>query len=78
MISAFLKKARKAFWVMGQPLTKKPANPKSVVSDLFVWRCGQDWNTYFELLDLAIMSSIRLLLYFLMMLAMNFINSQLS
>lgn len=53
MISTFLKKARKAFWVMGQPLTKKPANPKSVVSDLFVWRCGQNWNTYFELLDVS-------------------------
>ncbi len=49
----FLKKIKKAPWVLGQPLTNKPTNPKSVISDLFIWRCGQDWDTYFELMDVA-------------------------
>jgi hypothetical protein len=49
----FLKKIKRAPWVFGQPLTNKPDNPKSVISDLFVWRCNRDWNTYFELLDIA-------------------------
>lgn len=53
MINNFLKKARKAPWVLGQRLTKKPASAQSVISDLFIWRCSQDWNTYFELLDIA-------------------------
>jgi len=53
MMNNFLKKARKAPWLLGQRLTKNPANSQSVISDLFVWRCNQDWNTYFELLDIA-------------------------
>jgi hypothetical protein len=53
MMNTFLKKVKKAPWVLAQPLTKKPNNPQLVISDLFVWRCNQDWNTYFELLDLA-------------------------
>jgi hypothetical protein len=53
MISNLLRKVKKAPWVLAQPLTKKPNNPQSVISDLFVWRCHQDWKTYFELLDLA-------------------------
>jgi len=53
MMNNFFKKIKKAPWVLGQPLTNKPANPKSVISDLFVWRCNRDWNTYFELLDIA-------------------------
>ena len=52
-MNTFLKKVKKAPWVLAQPLTKKPNNPQLVISDLFVWRCNQDWNTYFELLDLA-------------------------
>jgi len=53
MINNFLKKVRKAPWVLGQRLTKKPTSAQSVISDLFIWRCSQDWNTYFELLDIA-------------------------
>jgi len=53
MINNLLRKVKKAPWVLAQPLTKKPNNPQSVISDLFLWRCNQDWNTYFELLDLA-------------------------
>jgi len=53
MINNLLRKVKKAPWVLAQPLTKKPNNPQSLISDLFVWRFNQDWNTYFELLDLA-------------------------
>ena len=53
MINNLLRKVKKTPWVLAQPLTKKPNNQKSVISDLFVWRFNKDWNTYFELLDLA-------------------------
>jgi hypothetical protein len=49
----FLKRVKKAPWVLGQTLTHKPKNPQSAISDLFIWRYNQNWNTYFELLDLA-------------------------
>jgi hypothetical protein len=49
----FLRKVKKLPWIIGQVLTKKPVNPKSAISDLFIWRCNKKWNTYFELLDLA-------------------------
>ena len=52
-MKGFFKKVRKVPWVLGQRLTKKPTHPQSVISDLFIWRCSQDWNTYFELLDIA-------------------------
>ena len=53
MLNNFVKKVRKAPWVMGQKLTKKPVNPQSVISDLFLWRRSNDWDTYFELIDIA-------------------------
>ena len=40
-------------WVLGQLLTKKPKSPQSVISDLFIWRCDDSWQTYFELLDIS-------------------------
>ena len=40
-------------WRVKQPLTKKPSDPRSVVSDLFVWRKGHGWRTFFELTDIA-------------------------
>lgn len=40
-------------WRVKQPLTKRPSDPRSVVSDLFVWRKGQGWRTFFELTDIA-------------------------
>jgi len=49
----FLRKVKKSPWVLGQALTKKPINPQSAISDLFIWRYNKNWNTYFELLDLA-------------------------
>jgi hypothetical protein len=40
-------------WRVKQPITKKPSDPRSAVSDLFVWRKGQGWRTFFELTDIA-------------------------
>ncbi len=48
-----LGKVKKIPWVLGQTLTKIPRNPQSAISDLFIWRYNKNWNTYFELLDLA-------------------------
>lgn len=53
MINNLLRKVKKMPWVLAQPLTEKPNIQQSVISDLFVWRFNEDWNTYFELLDLA-------------------------
>ena len=53
MLNNFVKKVKKVPWVLGQELTKKPVNPQSVISDLFVWRCSKDLDTYFELIDIA-------------------------
>ena len=53
MISNLLRKAKKAPWVLNQPLTNKPSDSLAVISDLFIWRDHQEWNTYFELLDVA-------------------------
>jgi len=54
MISSLIRKAKRAPWVlMGQKLTKKPSNSGAFVSDLFIWRCDQNWNTFFELFDVA-------------------------
>jgi len=51
----FIKRIKKAPWSYKQPLTKKPNNIGIPVSDLFVWRCSEDWNTFFELTDIASM-----------------------
>lgn len=48
-----IKRLKKAPWSYKQPLTKKPSNIGIPVSDLFVWRCCEDWNTFFELTDIA-------------------------
>lgn len=47
-----LERARRALWVLKQPLTEKPALSGAAVSDLFVWRYSEDWETYFELTDI--------------------------
>lgn len=39
-------------WVWKQPLTKRPLSPSAAVSDLFVWRSNDDWQTFFELTDI--------------------------
>lgn len=48
-----LKRVKKIPWALGQTLTQKPRNSQSTISDLFIWRYNKNWNTYFELLDLA-------------------------
>lgn len=40
-------------WSVKQPLIKRPTYYRSAVSDLFVWRKGVDWRTYFQLTDIA-------------------------
>ena len=52
-MKSFIKRLKKAPWSYKQPLTKVPNYPRMPVSDLFVWRCSSDWNTFFELTDIA-------------------------
>ena len=49
----FIKRLKKAPWSFKQPLTKMPEYSSVPVSDLFVWRSSKDWNTFFELTDIA-------------------------
>lgn len=46
------KRSLKAHWIIGQSLTKKPQTESAVISDLFVWRAGKNYQTFFELLDM--------------------------
>ena len=48
-----LKKIKKAPWVIKQPLTKVPSDSNAKISDLFIWRHDKNWQTFFELLDMA-------------------------
>ncbi len=47
-----IERARKAVWILKQPLTQKPKVTGVPVSDLFVWRNSDEWKTFFELTDL--------------------------
>jgi hypothetical protein len=49
----FIARARRAPWTFKQPLTKIPKLMGAPVSDLFVWRNSDIWQTYFELTDIA-------------------------
>ena len=42
----------RAVWTFKQPLTQVPLNPGAPVSDLFIWRNSDDWETFFELINL--------------------------
>jgi hypothetical protein len=53
MMRAHFEKLRKAIWILKQPLTRKPTIVGTPVSDLFVWRCDESWETFFELTDIA-------------------------
>lgn len=44
-----LKRWRQAPMLLFQPITYKPADRNVVLSDLFVWRCDENWQTVFEL-----------------------------
>jgi len=48
-----IERARKAIWILKQPLTQKPKVTGVPVSDLFVWRNSDEWKTFFELTDLS-------------------------
>jgi len=43
---------RRATWTFKQPLTYHPDSAGAPVSDLFVWRESDEWETFFELTDL--------------------------
>lgn len=45
----------RARWSFMQPLARFPSKYGNPVSDLFVWRKGEDWETYFELTDMVAM-----------------------
>lgn len=46
-------KLLRAPWSWRQPLTIKPANFSTPISDLFIWRNSSDWQTSFELIDIS-------------------------
>ena len=35
-----------------EPLVKNPKNANAVISDLFVWRASDEWETFFDFIDL--------------------------
>jgi len=43
----------RAKWSFMQPLAHYPSQAGVPVSDLFVWRKSEDWETYFELTDMT-------------------------
>lgn len=45
-------KLRRSVWSYKQPLTRQPFAADAPVSDLFVWRNSDEWETFFELTDL--------------------------
>lgn len=47
-----IERVRRATWSYKQPLTRLPAIAGAPVSDLFVWRNSEEWETFFELIDL--------------------------
>jgi len=51
MINKVFLKLKKAFFRF-QPLTHKPKNQYSQISDLFIWRVSSKWQTYFDLIDI--------------------------
>ena len=44
---------RRAIWRYKQPLTRVPSISGVAVSDLFLWRNSDEWETFFELTDLV-------------------------
>jgi hypothetical protein len=49
----FIARARRAFWTFKQPIAKVPKLLGMPVSDLFVWRKSDVWQTFFELTDIS-------------------------
>ena len=48
----YIEKLRRATWSYKQPLTQMPLVLGAPVSDLFIWRNSDEWETFFELTDL--------------------------
>jgi hypothetical protein len=48
-----IKRLKRAIWSWRQPLTHIPAEIDSPISDLFVWRSSENWQTFFELIDIS-------------------------
>jgi hypothetical protein len=48
----YIEKLRRATWSYKQPLTHMPLVLGAPISDLFVWRNSDEWETFFELTDL--------------------------
>jgi hypothetical protein len=53
MIISKFKKIKRALWTIRQPLTHWPSHENATISDLFVWRCSAQWQTYFELFNIS-------------------------
>ncbi len=49
----FIARARRALWTFKQPITKIPKLLGVPISDLFVWRNSDVWQTFFELTDIS-------------------------
>ena len=49
----FISRVRRALWTFKQPLTKIPKSSGVPVSDLFIWRNSDIWQTFFELTDIS-------------------------
>jgi hypothetical protein len=52
MISQKFLRLRRAVWSWRQPLTRLPNVEHAPISDLFVWRSSDMWQTFFELIDI--------------------------
>lgn len=52
MIKQKIQRLRRAIWTWKQPLTGLPARAAAPISDLFVWRISDEWETFFELIDI--------------------------
>jgi hypothetical protein len=51
-IKNFFTRASRVPWIVGQRLVRVPKNVNSSVSDLFIWACDDNWNTFFDLIDI--------------------------
>ena len=51
-LTNFLRRARRAPWILGQRLVQAPSSYDSAVSDLFIWISDDDWKTFFELIGI--------------------------
>lgn len=54
----YIEKLRRATWSYKQPLTRIPAISGAPVSDLFLWRNSEEWETFFELIDLPALFAV--------------------